>query len=668
MDFNKFVQGNFLNLYLKTINISELVSFLQSKPNITKLSLERCNIGDEEAKALANGNLANLTQLDLSFNKIGDEGAKALANGNLTNLTSLNVTLNKIGDEGAKALADLKKVNVEGIENFRIMESFINTCKQSNFSIKIEDPTQSESKTTLDDIIIPESLKKELNKILDIIPEKNKALLQKTGYKSEKGYLFYGPPGNGKTKIARAIACQANAKFISVSASEFLKSYIGEGEKYVREIFKKARANAPCIIFIDEIDCIATERGSGGSSIQAQSCDSLVNQFLTELDGFNPLEGVTVITATNRKDVLDKAFIRPGRLSNHIEIPLPGKTQREKILNLYIKKFRNIEDLEVKVDAKKLANETDGFSGAELEHLINSTGWDIICSSKIEEKVTIQTNHFIKVIKNLKKNKSQEPEGKQVNDDLESLNSPIDNENNVESHSSANSGSNVVETEHTKQLTKINKLLSNTQTRIDKLKEEYEEKFEELDSRNSELKQKLSDVEQDLTKITECAEEYTQLKDNLQTITTKITECAEEHTQLKDNNLKTITEKYTQLQSELESMVTTELKKHESTLENRVKDLQKQFEGKNKELNSKYEKFLGASINSKRQGSYASISFVLSGASAVGASLTMFHLAICLSFAVAALIFLAAGCYCLYKANTALSNVEIDQTTNFLTA
>lgn len=162
------------------------------------------------------------------------------------------------------------------------------------------------------------------------------------------------------------------------------------------------------------------------------------------------------------------------------------------------------------------------------------------------------------------------------------------------------------------------------------------------------LEQKLSDVEQNLTKITQCTEEYTQLKDNL----------------------KTINEKSTQLQSELESMVTTELKKHESTLENRVKDLQKQFEGKNKELNSKYEKFLGASNNSKRQGSYASISFVLSGASAVGASLTMFHLAICLSLAVAALIFLAAGCYCLYKANTTLSNIEIDQTqtTNFLTA
>jgi len=102
-------------------------------------------------------------------------------------------------------------------------------------------------------------------------------------------------------------------------------------------------------------------------------------------------------------------------------------------------------------------------------------------------------------------------------------------------------------------------------------------------------------------------------------------------------------------------------------LENRVENLQEQFEGKNKELNSKYEKFLGASNNSKSQGSYASISFVLSGASAVGASLTMFHLAICLSLAVAALIFLATGCYCLYKANTTLSNVEIDQTTNFLT-
>ncbi|WP_265042275.1 MULTISPECIES: AAA family ATPase [unclassified Wolbachia] len=664
MDFSKFLLDDFLDLSSKTINISELVSFLQSNLSITKLSLKSCYIGDEGAKALANVNLANLTQLDLSCNKIdaegakalangnlanltqlnlscnsiGDEGAEALANGNLTNLTSLDVALNNIGDKGAKALADLKKVNVKGIENFGIIDSFINQLKQSNSSIEIFDPDKSENKTTLDDIIIPESVKKELNKILGIIPERNKALLQKAGCKSEKGYLFYGPPGNGKTKIARAIACQAKAKFISVSASEFLKSYIGQGEKHVREIFKKARANAPCIIFIDEIDCIATKRGSGGSSSHAQSCDSLVNQFLTELDGFNPLEGVTVIAATNRRDVLDTAFTRPGRLSNHIEIPLPGNAQRKDILDLYIKKFKGIEELEVTVDTQKLADKTDGFSGAELEYLIDKTTGDIISSFESEGKVTIGTSNFIQAIK---EKKSKEPEGEQVNNDLESLNSLLRNKNNVESHSSANSSSDVVVTQ---QLAKVTKLLNGIQTKINALQKEREERFEELDSRNSNLEQGLDSVRKDLIKVTQCTKEYTQLKDDL----------------------KTITEKYTQLKSELESMVTTELKKHESTLENRVKDLQKQFEGKNKELNSKYEKFLGASNNSKRQGSYASISFVLSGASAVGASLTMFHLAMCLSLAVAALIFLAAGCYCLYKANTTLSNVEIDQTTNLV--
>lgn len=190
----------------------------------------------------------------------------------------------------------------------------------------------------------------------------------------------------------------------------------------------------------------------------------------------------------------------------------------------------------------------------------------------------------------------------------------------------------------------MTKLLNGIQTKINALQKEREERFEELDSENSYLKQDLDSVRKDLIKVTQCTKEYTQLKDDL----------------------KTITEKYTQLQSEFENMVTTELKKHESTLEKRFEDLQEQFEGKNKKLNSKYEKFLGASNNSKRQGSYASISFVLSGASAVGASLTMFHLAMCLSFAVAALIFLAAGCYCLYKANTTLSNVEIDQTQTIL--
>ncbi|XCO72183.1 MAG: AAA family ATPase [Wolbachia endosymbiont of Ephestia elutella] len=664
MNFNELVKNGCLKLDFKIITVSELVSFLEINSHITKLSLKSCYIGDEGAKALANGNLANLTQLDLSSNSIGDEGAKALANGNLanltqlnlswnsigdegaealangnlTNLTSLDVALNNIGDKGEKALADLKKFNVKGIKNFGTIDSLINKLTQSNSSIEIFDPAKSENKTTLDDIIIPESVKKELNKILGTIPERNKELLKKIGLKPEKGYLFYGPPGNGKTKIARAIACQANAKFISVSASEFLKSYIGEGEKYVREIFKKARANAPCIIFIDEIDCIATKRGSGGSSSHAQSCDSLVNQFLTELDGFNSLEGVTVIAATNRRDVLDKAFIRPGRLSNHIEIPLPGRAQRKDILDLYIKKFKVIERLEVKVDTQKLANKTDGFSGAELEYLIDKTTRDIISFFEGEGKITIDTNNFIQAIE---EKKSKEPEGEQVNNDLESLNSPVDNENNVESHSSANSGPNVV---NTQQFAKVTKLLNGIQTKINALQKEREERFEELDSENSYLKQDLDSVRKDLIKVTQCTKEYTQLKDDL----------------------KTITEKYTQLQSEFENMVTTELKKHESTLEKRFEDLQEQFEGKNKKLNSKYEKFLGASNNSKRQGSYASISFVLSGASAVGASLTMFHLAMCLSFAVAALIFLAAGCYCLYKANTTLSNVEIDQTQTIL--
>ncbi|WP_353281100.1 hypothetical protein [Wolbachia endosymbiont (group B) of Horisme vitalbata] len=302
---------------------------------------------------------------------------------------------------------------------------------------------------------------------------------------------------------------------------------------------------------------------------------------------------------------------------------------------------------------------------------------NVVLNSKDEEKVIIDTSNFINTIKGLKKKKPQEPESKQVNGGLESLNSSLYNADNVESHSSANSSSNVVETEHTQQLAKIITELSTIKTKINDLEEEREEKLEEFDSRRSDLERDLGCLRQNLTKITECAEEHTQLKDNLKTITKKYTQLEsmvttelkkhestlENHVEnlLKDN-LKTITEKYTQL----ESMVTTEPKKHESTLENRVKDLQKQFEGKNKELNSKYEKFLGASNNSKRQGSYASISFVLSGASAVGASLTMFHLAMCLSLAVAALIFLAAGCYCLYKANTTLSNVEIDQTQTIL--
>ncbi|WP_052264859.1 AAA family ATPase, partial [Wolbachia endosymbiont of Operophtera brumata] len=259
--------------------------------------------------------------------------------------------------------------------------------------IEIVDPDK-QKKVTLDDVIVSEEVRKELKMICGHISEKKKKALEMLSCKMPTGYILYGPPGNGKTLIARAIACEASAKFISVSGSECMQKYAGHSAHYIKDLFAKARENAPCIVFIDEIDAVCTKRSNSGRSDEEHN--RIVNQFLCELDGFNPIEGVTIIAATNRLESLDEAVIRSGRLSKHIEILLPDKSLREKILGLYTEKVPMAPD----VNLAKLAEETNGFSGADLENLVNEAklhAVDQICEEESEDedlKVTVNMDDF----------------------------------------------------------------------------------------------------------------------------------------------------------------------------------------------------------------------------------------------------------------------------------
>ena len=186
------------------------------------------------------------------------------------------------------------------------------------------------------------------------------------GAEMPKGILLEGPPGTGKTLLAKAIATETNSSFFSMSASEFIEMFVGVGASRVRDLFSSARKNSPSIIFIDEIDAVGRQRGAG-VNMGNDEREQTLNQLLYEMDGFNNNENIVVMAATNRKDVLDQALLRPGRFDRIIRVPLPDKNSREKILNLYLEN----KQLEKMFNISSIAEYTDGYSGAQLKNLIN---------------------------------------------------------------------------------------------------------------------------------------------------------------------------------------------------------------------------------------------------------------------------------------------------------
>ena len=224
--------------------------------------------------------------------------------------------------------------------------------------------TEQETKVTFEDVAGVDEAKQDLEEIVDFLRDPQK--FQRLGGKIPRGVLLVGPPGTGKTLLARAIAGEANVPFFSISGSDFVEMFVGVGASRVRDMFEQAKKNEPCIIFIDEIDAVGRHRGAGlggGNDEREQT----LNQLLVEMDGFEANQGVILVAATNRPDVLDPALLRPGRFDRQIVVPNPEVTGREKILLVHM---RNVP-LAPDVDAKVIARGTPGFSGADLANLVN---------------------------------------------------------------------------------------------------------------------------------------------------------------------------------------------------------------------------------------------------------------------------------------------------------
>ncbi|MFY8093353.1 MAG: ATP-dependent zinc metalloprotease FtsH [Niveispirillum sp.] len=224
--------------------------------------------------------------------------------------------------------------------------------------------TEKVGRVTFDDVAGIDEAKQELEEVVDFLKDPQK--FQRLGGKIPKGVLLVGPPGTGKTLTARAVAGEANVPFFTISGSDFVEMFVGVGASRVRDMFEQGKKNAPCIIFIDEIDAVGRHRGAGlggGNDEREQT----LNQLLVEMDGFEANEGVILIAATNRPDVLDPALLRPGRFDRQVVVPNPDVLGREKIVKVHMRKVPLAPD----VDPKVIARGTPGFSGADLANLVN---------------------------------------------------------------------------------------------------------------------------------------------------------------------------------------------------------------------------------------------------------------------------------------------------------
>jgi len=224
--------------------------------------------------------------------------------------------------------------------------------------------TERTGRVTFEDVAGVDEAKEELKEIVEFLRDPQK--FQRLGGRIPKGVLLVGPPGTGKTLLARAIAGEANVPFFTISGSDFVEMFVGVGASRVRDMFEQAKKNAPCIVFIDEIDAVGRHRGAGlggGNDEREQT----LNQLLVEMDGFESTEGVILIAATNRPDVLDPALLRPGRFDRHVVVPNPDLSGREKILRVHMRKVPLATD----VDPRVIARGTPGFSGADLANLVN---------------------------------------------------------------------------------------------------------------------------------------------------------------------------------------------------------------------------------------------------------------------------------------------------------
>ena len=263
--------------------------------------------------------------------------------------------------------------------------------------------TPGEKKVTFQDVAGADEEKEELREIVEFLREPQKYL--DLGAHIPKGVLLVGPPGTGKTLLAKAVAGEAGVQFLSISGSDFVEMYVGVGASRVRDLFQQAKKSAPAIIFIDEIDAVGRQRGSGLGGGHDER-EQTLNQLLVEMDGFGSNEGVVVLAATNRVDILDPALLRPGRFDRQVYVGLPDIKGREEILQVHAKNKPLAED----VDLKRIARGTAGFTGADLENLLNEAA--LLAGRRSESFITMKDlqESIIKVIAGPEKHSRVIPE------------------------------------------------------------------------------------------------------------------------------------------------------------------------------------------------------------------------------------------------------------------
>ncbi len=245
--------------------------------------------------------------------------------------------------------------------------------------VKDDDPNK---KVTFADVAGLDEEKEELSEIVDFL--KNPAKFVKLGARIPKGVLLVGPPGTGKTYLSKSVSGEAGVPFFSISGSDFVEMFVGVGASRVRDLFDQAKKNAPCIIFIDEIDAVGRRRGAGlggGNDEREQT----LNQLLVEMDGFSGNEGIIIIAATNRPDILDPALLRPGRFDRQVHVGLPDVKAREEILKIHVRKKPLADDVDLGIVAKR----TPGFTPADLENAMNEAA--LLTARKNETVITMET-------------------------------------------------------------------------------------------------------------------------------------------------------------------------------------------------------------------------------------------------------------------------------------
>ena len=299
---------------------------------------------------------------------------------------SLNYELNTEDDPGSSPILYIivnvvPLVLILGVGYWFLSRQMGAAGKSMEFGKSKAKLSTDKNKTTFKDVAGLKEEKEEVKELIDFL--KNPKRFQKLGARIPKGVLLVGPPGTGKTLLAKAVAGEANVPFYYISGSDFVELFVGIGASRVRDMFKEAKHNAPCLIFIDEIDAVGRQRGTGLGGGHDER-EQTLNQLLTEMDGFGANEGIIIIAATNRADVLDPALLRPGRFDRQVIVNLPDVKGREEILEVHA---RN-KILAPSVSLKNLAKRTPGFSGADLENLLNEAALLAVRGNK--EQITMK--------------------------------------------------------------------------------------------------------------------------------------------------------------------------------------------------------------------------------------------------------------------------------------